>query len=90
MLICGFLIRYSGPEIEGWFGVEDGEGKGGVDLAVENDWGFLPFMALADGAHTYEHILYPFLPFLPPFSIPSLFSSLLSSPRDTEAYAFPR
>ncbi|KAL9120178.1 MAG: hypothetical protein Q9187_003269 [Circinaria calcarea] len=36
-----------GPEIEGWFGVEDGE-----DPAIENDWSYLPFMALSDGAHT--------------------------------------
>lgn len=38
-----------GPEIENWFGVEDG-----TDLAVENDWSFLPFMALSDGAHAYS------------------------------------
>ena len=38
-----------GPEIESWFGVEDGS-----DPAVENDWSFLPFMALSDGAHTYK------------------------------------
>ncbi|KAI9751874.1 MAG: hypothetical protein M4579_005856 [Chaenotheca gracillima] len=35
-----------GPEIERWFGVEDGH-----DPSEENDWGLLPFMALADGAH---------------------------------------
>ncbi|KAI9753623.1 MAG: late secretory pathway protein avl9 [Lichina confinis] len=35
-----------GPEIERWFGVEDGH-----DPAVENDWHLLPFMALSDGAH---------------------------------------
>ena len=35
-----------GPEIESWFGVEDGE-----DPAADNDWSFLPFMALSDGAH---------------------------------------
>lgn len=35
-----------GPEIETWFGVEDGR-----DPAAENDWSFLPFMALSDGAH---------------------------------------
>lgn len=35
-----------GPEIENWFGVEDG-----TDPAIENDWSFLPFMALSDGAH---------------------------------------
>ncbi|MCJ1249502.1 late secretory pathway protein avl9 [Trapelia coarctata] len=36
-----------GPEIESWFGVEEG-----TDPAVDNDWNFLPFMALSDGAHT--------------------------------------
>ncbi|MCJ1428187.1 late secretory pathway protein avl9 [Sticta canariensis] len=35
-----------GPEIESWFGVEDG-----IDPAIDNDWSFLPFMALSDGAH---------------------------------------
>lgn len=40
------LKRPRGPEIENWFGVEDG-----TDPAVENDWSFLPFMALSDGAH---------------------------------------
>lgn len=41
--------RSRGPEIENWFGVEDG-----IDPAADNDWSFLPFMALSDGAHTYE------------------------------------
>ncbi|TKA82034.1 hypothetical protein B0A49_00172 [Cryomyces minteri] len=36
-----------GPEVEQWFGVEDGS-----DPAVENEWPLLPFMALSDGAHT--------------------------------------
>ncbi|KAA6409608.1 MAG: hypothetical protein FRX48_06220 [Lasallia pustulata] len=36
-----------GPEIESWFGVEDGH-----DPATDNDWSSLPFMALSDGAHT--------------------------------------
>ncbi|MCJ1469475.1 late secretory pathway protein avl9 [Pseudocyphellaria aurata] len=35
-----------GPEIESWFGVEDG-----IDPAIDDDWSFLPFMALSDGAH---------------------------------------
>ncbi|KAL8963828.1 MAG: hypothetical protein Q9183_004922 [Haloplaca sp. 2 TL-2023] len=35
-----------GPEIESWFGVEDG-----TDPAADNDWSYLPFMALSDGAH---------------------------------------
>ncbi|KAI9816188.1 MAG: late secretory pathway protein avl9 [Pycnora praestabilis] len=35
-----------GPEIESWFGIEDGS-----DPAMENEWSLLPFMALSDGAH---------------------------------------
>ncbi|KAI4272876.1 MAG: hypothetical protein L6R35_006451, partial [Caloplaca aegaea] len=35
-----------GPEIENWFGVEDG-----VDPATDHEWSSLPFMALSDGAH---------------------------------------
>lgn len=35
-----------GPEVETWFGVEDG-----CDPAVEFGWSLLPFMALSDGAH---------------------------------------
>ncbi|KAF1809447.1 hypothetical protein P152DRAFT_484557 [Eremomyces bilateralis CBS 781.70] len=35
-----------GPEVETWLGVQDG-----VDLAAENDWSLLPFMALTDGVH---------------------------------------
>lgn len=35
-----------GPEVEDWFGVEDG-----FDPAVEYGWSLLPFMALSDGAH---------------------------------------
>lgn len=43
-----FLLTcwYRGPEVETWFGAEEGE-----DPAVVNDWGLLPFMALSDGAH---------------------------------------
>lgn len=37
-----------GPEVESWFGVEDG-----FDPAVEYEWTLLPFMALSDGAHAY-------------------------------------
>lgn len=35
-----------GPEVERWFGVEEG-----VDPAAEHGWSLLPFMALSDGAH---------------------------------------
>lgn len=35
-----------GPEVEKWFGVEEGR-----DPAAEWDWTLLPFMALSDGAH---------------------------------------
>lgn len=35
-----------GPEVETWFGVEDG-----FDPAAEFGWSLLPFMALSDGAH---------------------------------------
>ncbi|KAG7286960.1 hypothetical protein NEMBOFW57_006460 [Staphylotrichum longicolle] len=35
-----------GPEVETWFGVEEGR-----DPAAEYDWTLLPFMALSDGAH---------------------------------------
>lgn len=40
------LTRDSGPEIESWFGPEEGS-----DPAEENEWPLLPFMALSDGAH---------------------------------------
>lgn len=35
-----------GPEVEAWFGVEEG-----FDPAAEFSWTLLPFMALSDGAH---------------------------------------
>lgn len=35
-----------GPEVESWFGVEEG-----FDPAAEFGWSLLPFMALTDGAH---------------------------------------
>ena len=38
-----------GPEIESWFGIGDS-----TDPAAENDWSFIPFMALSDGAHAYD------------------------------------
>jgi hypothetical protein len=40
--------RTRGPEIELCIADE------GSDPALENDWSLLPFMALSDGAHTYE------------------------------------
>jgi hypothetical protein len=39
-----------GPEVESWFGVEEG-----VDPAAKYGWNLLPFMALSDGAHAYVH-----------------------------------
>ncbi|KAL8858763.1 MAG: hypothetical protein Q9178_004680 [Gyalolechia marmorata] len=46
-IVCVVDFHHArGPELESWFGVEDG-----VDPAAENDWSFLPFMALSDGAH---------------------------------------
>ncbi|MCJ1228589.1 late secretory pathway protein avl9 [Toensbergia leucococca] len=46
-LVCIVAFHHArGPEIESWFGVE-----GGSDPAVDNDWSFLPFMALSDGSH---------------------------------------
>lgn len=42
------LMLFRGPEIESWFGVDDGQ-----DPATDNDWSYLPFMALSDGAHAY-------------------------------------
>ncbi|MCJ1278497.1 late secretory pathway protein avl9 [Puttea exsequens] len=47
-IVCVVAFHHArGPEIESWFGVEDGS-----DPAADNDWSFLPFMALSDGAHT--------------------------------------
>ncbi|KAK3172904.1 hypothetical protein OEA41_006230 [Lepraria neglecta] len=46
-IVCVVGFHHArGPEIESWFGVEDG-----TDPAADNDWSFLPFMALSDGAH---------------------------------------
>lgn len=49
--------RTRGPEIELCIADE------GSDPALDNDWSLLPFMALSDGAHTYE-------PSRPPESLP--------------------
>ncbi|OAA41487.1 LAlv9 family protein [Beauveria brongniartii RCEF 3172] len=38
-----------GPEVESWFGVDDG-----MDPAADYNWHLLPFMALSDGAHASE------------------------------------
>ncbi|KAF1976468.1 hypothetical protein BU23DRAFT_551431 [Bimuria novae-zelandiae CBS 107.79] len=47
-LVCIVDFHHArGPEVERWFGVEEGA----ADPAVENDWSNLPFMALSDGAH---------------------------------------
>jgi hypothetical protein len=43
-------LTYRGPDVESWIGVEEGS-----DPATENDWPLLPFMALADGAHSYNY-----------------------------------
>ena len=40
------LFLFRGPEVENWFGVEEG-----VDPSVAYEWPLLPFMALSDGAH---------------------------------------
>jgi hypothetical protein len=46
-LVCVVDFHHArGPEVEKWFGVEDGR-----DPAAEYDWTLLPFMALSDGAH---------------------------------------
>ncbi|KAF2817419.1 uncharacterized protein BDZ99DRAFT_405068 [Mytilinidion resinicola] len=46
-LVCIVGFHHAkGPEVESWFGVEDG-----IDPATENEWPLLPFMALSDGAH---------------------------------------
>ncbi|KAL5408921.1 hypothetical protein PMIN04_011241 [Paraphaeosphaeria minitans] len=47
-LICVVDFHHArGPEVEQWFGVDEGS----ADPSVENDWSNLPFMALSDGAH---------------------------------------
>ncbi|KAF2450319.1 hypothetical protein P171DRAFT_460048 [Karstenula rhodostoma CBS 690.94] len=47
-LICIVDFHHArGPEVEQWFGLEEGS----ADPSVENDWSNLPFMALSDGAH---------------------------------------
>ncbi|KAI4210075.1 MAG: hypothetical protein LQ351_007065 [Letrouitia transgressa] len=47
-LVCVVGFHHArGPEIERWFGVDNGN-----DPATDNDWALLPFMALSDGSHT--------------------------------------
>ena len=53
------LFNSRGPEIESWFGVDDD-----TDPALDNDWSFLPFMALSDGAHAYCFSFHPVRPML--------------------------
>lgn len=43
------MHTFRGPEIEFWLGADEG-----TDPAADNEWSLLPFMALSDGAHTYE------------------------------------
>lgn len=49
--------------MESWIGVPEGS-----DPATENEWSLLPFMALADGAHSYD----------PPLTMPLLRSPLVT------------
>ena len=53
-----------GPEVEGWFGVDEG-----VDPAADYGWSLLPFMALSDGAHA---LVFRFLSAPSPTSFTSL------------------
>ncbi|KAG6039465.1 hypothetical protein E4U41_002507 [Claviceps citrina] len=48
VIVVGFH-HARGPEVETWFGAEDG-----IDPAIKYDWPLLPFMALSDGAHASE------------------------------------
>ncbi|KAI5866766.1 transporter Avl9 [Durotheca rogersii] len=62
--------HHRGPEVERWFGVEEGR-----DPAAEYDWTLLPFMALSDGAHastedfSYFTLLRPATDDSPPTSL---------------------
>lgn len=52
-LVCVVDFHHArGPEVEKWFGVQDGH-----DPAAEYDWTLLPFMALSDGAHAWVSCL---------------------------------
>ncbi|KAL2137229.1 hypothetical protein VTI74DRAFT_6440 [Chaetomium olivicolor] len=70
-LVCVVDFHHArGPEVERWFGVEDGR-----DPAAEYDWTLLPFMALSDGAHaltedfSYFTLLRPATDTAPPTSL---------------------
>ena len=68
--------HHRGPEIEDWFGVTDG-----ADPAVDNDWAFLPFMALSDGSHTYR-------PHPPSLGLPVMLSSHSPAFSSTEDFSY--
>lgn len=47
--LTNLLFPQRGPEVELCFADE------GSNPVIENDWSLLPFMALSDGAHTYDN-----------------------------------
>ncbi|KAL8737299.1 MAG: hypothetical protein Q9181_001823 [Wetmoreana brouardii] len=59
-IVCVVDFHHArGPEIESWFGVKDG-----TDPAADNDWSYLPFMALSDGAHAYALLPFSSMPYV--------------------------